>query len=140
MMQPQNWMAIVVAAVAAWVFGAVYYGLLGKMWVAAQGETMDTLKAKNAGKSAAAKAAPFVISFIAEIVMAAALSGILFHSAMSGPRQGAIAGALIWLGFVLTTILVNNAYAFRSLKLTAIDAGHWLGALIIIGAVVGWLT
>jgi hypothetical protein len=140
MMQPQNWTAIIVAAVAAWLFGAVYYGLLGKMWVAAQGETMDSLKARNAGKSAVAKTVPFVISFIAEIVMAAALSGILFHSAMSGPRQGAIAGALIWLGFVLTTILVNNAYAFRSLKLTAIDAGHWLGALVIIGAVVGWLT
>ena len=140
MMQPQNWTAIIVAAVAAWLFGAVYYGLLGKMWVAAQGETMDTLKARNAGKSAAAKAAPFVISFIAEIVMATALSGILFHSAMAGPLQGAITGALLWFGFVLTTILVNNAYTFRSLKLTAIDAGHWLGALIIIGTVVGWLT
>jgi hypothetical protein len=140
MMQPQNWTAIIVAAMAAWLFGAVYYSLLGRMWVAAQGETMDSLKARNAAKSAVAKAAPFIISFIAEIVMAAALSGILFHSAMSGPRRGAITGALIWLGFVLTTILVNNAYAFRGLKLTAIDAGHWLGALIIIGAVVGWLT
>ena len=140
MMQPQNWTAIIIAAAAAWLFGAVYYGLLGKVWVAAQGETMDSLKARNAGKSAVAKAAPFVISFIAEIVMAAALSGILFHSAMSGPRRGAIVGALVWLGFVLTTILVNNAYTFRSLKLTAIDAGHWLGALIIVGAMVGWLT
>jgi hypothetical protein len=139
MMQPQNWMAIIVAAIAAWVFGAVYYGILGKTWIAAQGETMDSLKARNAGKYAPAKAAPFVISFVAEIVMAAALSGILVHSGMAGPRQGAITGALIWLGFVLTTILVNNAYAFRSPKLTAIDAGHWLGALIIIGAVVGWL-
>lgn len=139
MMQPPNWMAIIVAAIAAWLFGAVYYGLLGKMWVAAQGETMDGLKAKNAGKSAAAKAAPFIISFVAEIVMATALSGILFHSAMSGPRQGAITGALLWLGFVLTTIVANNAYTFRSPKLTAIDAGHWLGALLIIGAVVGWL-
>ena len=140
MMQPQNWMAIIAAAAAAWMFGALYYGLLGKFWVAAQGETMESLKAKNAGKSSAAKAAPFVISFIAEIMMATALSGILFHSAMAGPRQGAIAGALIWLGFVLTTILVNNAYSFRSPKLTAIDAGHWLGALVIIGAVVGWLA
>ena len=139
MMQPQNWTAIIVAAIAAWVFGAVYYGILGKTWIAAQGETINSLKAKNAGKSAAAKATPFIISFIAEIVMAAALSGIMFHSAMAGPRQGAITGALIWVGFVVTTILVNNAYTFRSLKLTAIDAGHWLGALVIIGFVVGWL-
>jgi hypothetical protein len=140
MLQPQNWTAIIVAAIAAWMFGAIYYGLLGKAWVAAQGETMESLKAKSAGKPAAARAAPFVLSFIAEIVMAGGLSGYLFHSAMSGPRQGAIAGALIWLGFVLTTVVVNNAYTFRSLKLTAIDAGHWLGVLVIIGAVVGWLS
>jgi hypothetical protein len=140
MMQPQNWTAILIATAAAWIFGAIYYGILGKAWVAAQGETMDSLKVKNAGKSTPAKAAPFVISFIAEIVMATALSGIMFHTAMSGPRQGAIAGALCWLGFVLTTGLVNNAYAFRSLKMTAIDAGHWLGAMILIGAIVGWMS
>ena len=139
MMQPHNWPALIIAAVAAWIFGAVWYGLLGKMWVAAQGETMDSLTVKNAGKSTAAKAAPFVISFIAAIVMAAAISGIMVHAGFNSARQGAITGALCWLGFVLTTILVNNAYTFRSLKLTAIDAGHWLGVLIIIGAIVGWM-
>jgi hypothetical protein len=139
MMQPHNWPALILAAVAAWIFGAIWYGVLGKIWVAARGETMNTLKAKNAGKSAAAKGAPFVISFIAEIVMAAAVSGIMAHSGFNTTRQGAITGALCWLGFVLTTILVNNAYTFRSLRLTAIDAGHWLGVLIIIGAIVGWM-
>lgn len=139
MMQPHNWTALVLAAIAAWIFGAIWYGVLGKIWVAAQGETMDTLKVKNAGKSAAAKAAPFVISFVAEIVMAAAVSGIMVHSGFNTAPQGAVTGALCWLGFVLTTILVNNAYTFRSLKLTAIDAGHWLGVLVIIGAIVGWM-
>ena len=94
---------------------------------------------QNAGKSAAAKFSPFIISFIAEIVMAAALSGIMVHAGFTTARQGAITGALVWLGFVLTTIVVNNAYTFRSLKLTAIDAGHWLGVLVIIGAIVGWM-
>ena len=139
MMQPHNWPALIIAAVADWIFGAVWYGLLGKMWVAAQGETMDSLTVKNAGKSTAAKAAPFVVSFIAAVVMAAAISGIMVHAGFNSARQGAITGALCWLGFVLTTILVNNAYTFRSLKLTAIDAGHWLGVLIIIGAIVGWM-
>lgn len=139
MMQPNNWTALIVAAVAAWIFGAIWYGVLGKIWIAAQGETMDTLKVKNAGRSTAAKAAPFAISFIAEIVIAAAISGIMVHAGFNTPRQGAITGALCWLGFVLTTILVNNAYTFRSLKLSAIDAGHWLGVLVIIGAIVGWM-
>lgn len=139
MMQPHNWPALIMAAVAAWIFGAIWYGVLGKIWIAAQGETMDNLKVKNAGKSAAVKAAPFVISFIAEIVMAAAVSGIMVHAGFTTPYQGAITGALCWLGFVLTTVLVNNAYTFRSLKLTAIDAGHWLGVLVIIGAIVAWM-
>jgi len=136
-MQPTNMTAVLIAAVAAWIFGAVYYGLLGKAWLAAQGETPETMKAKNAGKSGIAKAAPFIISFIAEIVMAAALQGILFHSAMNTMRQGIIAGALCWLGFVATTVLVNNAYPGRKFMLTVIDAGHWLGVLLIIGAVIG---
>jgi len=136
-MQPTNMTAVLIAAVAAWIFGAVYYGLLGKAWLAAQGETPETMKARNAGKSGIAKAAPFIISFIAEIVMAAALQGILFHSAMNTMRQGIIAGALCWLGFVATTVLVNNAYPGRKFMLTVIDAGHWLGVLLIIGAVIG---
>jgi hypothetical protein len=128
---------ILAAAVAAWVFGAIYYTLLGKAWVAAQGETAESMKAKNAGKSGAAKAAPFVISFVAELVIAWVLCGMLMHMGMNGARAGAISGAFVWFGFVLTTIAVNNAYPFRSWKLTAIDAGHWLGAFIIIGAIVG---
>ncbi|MBV9259936.1 MAG: DUF1761 domain-containing protein [Pseudolabrys sp.] len=137
MMQPTNWTALLVAAIAAWIFGAIYHSLLGKAWLAAQGETRDSMKAKNAGKSGAAKAAPFVLSFIAEIVMAGAMQGILFHTGMQTIRTGAISGALIWLGFVFTTILVNNAYPGRRFMLTVIDAGHWLGVLLIIGAIVG---
>jgi hypothetical protein len=34
---------------------------------------------------------------------------------------------------------VNNAFTGRSLMLTVIDAGHWLGVLVIIGAVIGGL-
>jgi hypothetical protein len=131
--------SIFLAAVAAWIFGAIYYGgLFGGAWVAAQGETQQTMKAKNAGRSAASKIAPFIISFVAELVMAGALSGILFHMGMSGPRAGAISGALCWLGFVVTTVAVNNAYPGRKFMLTVIDSGHWLGVLLIIGAVVGY--
>ena len=140
MMRPTNLTALLVAAVAAWVFGAIYYTVLSKAGIAARGETMESLKAKMAGKSGLAKGAPFIISFIAEIVMAGALQGILFHSGMNSVRQGIISGALLWLGFVVTTIGVNNAYQGNTLKHTAIDLGHWLGALIIIGAIVGWFA
>ena len=138
-LQNLNWLPVIIAAVAAWMFGAVYYGVLGKAWLAAQGTTMEQTKAANTGKSAAAKATPFVLSFIAEIVMGVAMSGILFHIGIYGLGAGLFSGAMIWVGFVLTTIVVNNAYTFRSATLTAIDAGHWLGVLLIIGGILGWM-
>ena len=138
-LQNLNWLPVIIAAVAAWMFGAVYYVVLGKAWLAAQGTTMEQTKAANTGKSAAAKATPFVLSFIAEIVMGVAMSGILFHIGIYGLGAGLFSGAMIWVGFVLTTMVVNNAYTFRSAKLTAIDAGHWLGVLLIIGGILGWM-
>lgn len=139
MAQLQNLHAvpIVLAAVAAWFFGAIYYGLLCRKWMAAQGKTVEQSRAENASRSAAAKVAPFILSFIAEIGMAAVLSGILFHIGIYTVRAGAFSGIMCWLGFVLTTVVVNNAYTFRKGALTAIDAGHWLGVLVIIGAILG---
>lgn len=131
-------LAIVVAAVAAWIFGAVYYGVLGRQWIEAQGKTIEQCKAESAGKSTAAKAMPFVLSFVAELLMASALSGIMFHIGIYTVRAGAFSGFMCWLGFVLTTVAVNNAYTFRKVTLTAIDSGHWLGVLVIIGAILGW--
>jgi hypothetical protein len=131
-------LAIIVAAVAAWIFGAAYYGVLGRKWIEAQDKTMEQCKAENAGKSTAAKVTPFVLSFVAELLMASALSGIMFHIGIYTVRAGAFSGFMCWLGFVLTTIAVNNAYTFRKTTLTAIDSGHWLGALVIIGAILGW--
>jgi nitrate reductase gamma subunit len=140
MAQLQNLHAlpIVFSAIAAWIFGAIYYGALGRKWIEAQGKTIEHCKAENASKSTAVKITPFVLSFIAEIMMASALSGIMFHIGIYTVVAGAFSGFMCWLGFVLTTIAVNNAYAFRKVTLTAIDAGHWLGVLVIIGAILGW--
>jgi Protein of unknown function (DUF1761) len=138
-LQNLHWLPVIIAAIAAWIFGAAYYSVLCRAWVAAQGKTMEQMKADNAGKSTAAKATPFILSFMAEIVMAIAMSGILFHISIYGLGAGLFSGLMMWLGFVLTTIAVNNAYAFRSMALTAIDAGHWLGVLLIIGGVLGWI-
>jgi len=128
---------IVSAAIAAWIFGAIYYGLLGRNWMAAQGKTMEQCRAEGATRSTAAKATPFILSFAAEIVMAAILSGVMFHVNIYGIRAGAFSGFMCWLGFVLTTVAVNNAYTFRRFSVTAIDAGHWLGVLVIMGAILG---
>jgi hypothetical protein len=132
-----NWLSIVIAAVAAWIFGAIYYSALSAPWIAAQGKTLDQCKAEQAAKAGIAKFAPFIIVFVAELIMGWALYGILAHLNAFTLRGGLISGALIWFGFVLTTIASNYAFHGRKAALIAIDAGGWLGALLIIGAIVG---
>jgi hypothetical protein len=132
-----NYISIVIAAAAAWIFGGIYYTMLSGPWLAAKGKTLDQCKAEQAGKSAAAKAAPFVLAFVGDLIMAWVLYGVLFHLGMFTIRDGIISGGLCWLGFVLTTVTVNYAFSGKNPMLTVIDSGAWLGALIIIGAVLG---
>ena len=134
-----NWLSIVVAAIAAWLFGGVYYSALGKVWMAAQGKTMEQCKAEMESKSGAAKAAPFILVFIGEIIIAWALYGILVHMNAFTLRGGTISAALIWFGFVVPTVTANYAFHGRKPMLIVLDTVAWLGAFVIIGAIVGWM-
>jgi len=127
-----NHLAILVAAIAAFAWGAAYYTTLSRQWLAAVGMTREQLQA-------ARSPVPFVISFVALIVMGWVLAGTLAHL---GPGQvtlknGIISALFLWLGFVVTTVFVNNAYPGRKYSLSVIDSIHWLGVLVIQGAVIG---
>jgi hypothetical protein len=134
-----NYLSILIAAVAAWIFGGVYYTSLSTPWLAAQDKTVEQCKAEQAGKSGAAKAAPFILVFVGELIMAFVLYGILTHMGAFTLRAGIISGAFCWFGFVLTTVTANNAFGGRKPMLTVIDSAAWLGALVIIGAIIGWM-
>lgn len=134
-----NGLSVVIAAVASFVFGAIYYTALGKFWLAAQGKTADSCKIENAGKSKLAMAVPFILSFVGALIMGVTLYGILTHSGLWSLRAGIITGAFCWFGFVLTTVVINNAYGNRKVMLSVIDGAHWLGVLMIIGGIVGWM-
>ena len=75
-----NYLAILVAAVVAWLAGAVWYGALAKPWVAAQGLTMDEFKARlEARKGGLGGYASYIVAFIAELIMAWVLAGLIGH-------------------------------------------------------------
>jgi hypothetical protein len=136
-MPPINFVAILAAAVAAWLAGAVWYGILGKQWVAALGWTDGALMGPDGRRRM--PVGPMVLSFIASLIMAFMLSGLMGHLGAPTVRSGIISGALVWVGFVITSIAVNNAFQRRKAMLTVIDGGHWLLALIVQGAVLGLL-
>jgi hypothetical protein len=135
-----NYLAILIAAIVGWVAGAVYYMVLGKQWVAAQGSTMEAFKARQVAlKGTSAAWLPFALGFLADLAMAWVLAGMVGHLGVVTIRSGVISALFAWAGFVLTTTLVNNAFSGRRYALTAIDSGHWLFALVLMSLVIGWM-
>lgn len=125
-----NYVAVLAAAVAAFGFGSLYYMVLSGPWLAAVGRKKEEVGASMM---------PFVVSIVGLLVMAQVLAGTIAH--LGGGQvtlwSGIVTGAFMWLGFVATTTATNNAFGGRKASLTVIDSLHWLGVLVIQGAVIG---
>lgn len=132
-----NYIGVLAAGVAGWVIGAIWYSVLGKVWMAALSWT-DADTCGPDGKRHM-PVGPMILAFVAQLLMALMLAGLIGH--MGGPTVpiGVISGALVWLGFVITTISVNNAFQKKKPMLTVIDGAHWLAVLLVQGVVLGLL-
>lgn len=126
-----NYLAILAAAIVAFVIGAIYYGTLSKPWMKAA--RIDP----NGPKPAMA---PLMITtFVLELILAFVTAGVIGHL---GDGQvtlvnGVISGLFIWAGIILTTMTINNRYQGFGWDLTLIDGLHWLLVMIGIGATIG---
>lgn len=133
-----DWIAIAAAAAASWIFGALWYGAFARRWTAAAGLPGGR---DDQGADKRTTIIALIVSLTAEFVMALILAGVIAHTAKKGVTvaSGVLVGAICWLGFVITTLATNYAYLKTRLALVLIDAGHWLCALAIQGAVLGAL-
>ena len=129
-----NYWAVLVAGAIAFLFGGVWYRLLAEPWKAAHGFTTEQIRAHH-GKDAAPL--PLLIALAADLIMAWMLAGVMGHLGDLTIKNGVISAAFLWIGFVITTLIVNNTFGMRSPKLIAIDGGHWLIALLLMGAIIG---
>lgn len=127
-----NWIAVVVAAIASMALGFVWYMALGNQWMAALNKTREQIMASGN------QATPFIISFVMQLVMAYGLA--LFVPKLLGSTSvanGLLAGFLVWLGFVITSMIINHRYQGSKWSLTLIDGGYLLGVLLVQGVVIG---
>lgn len=122
-----NLLGALAGAIAAFIFGALWYSVLGKAWKRAAGLTSDP------------KPPPLVmiLTFFCQFIMAFVFAGVIYHTGGTSIRSGLISAVLIWVGIVLTTQIVNHRFQGKPWSLTLIDGGHWLGVLIIQGLVIG---
>lgn len=127
-----QYLGIPVAALAAWIFGAIWYSVLGKQWQAALERDPGECKG---GRQMPFK--PMIVSFLAELVMAGVLFHILNHASVVGWQWGLGSGVEIGVGLLAMVTVVNNVFPGRRKTLTLIDSAHWVGVAAIMGAVLG---
>lgn len=124
-----SYLAVVIAAVVAFVFGAIYYGVFSKQWIAA-----GRIEPEQARPGPALLA----ITFVCELVMAFVLALVIGGLGAATLWNGVAVGALMWLGFIISAMTMNHRYQAYGWDLTVIDGGHWLGVAVIMGAIIGW--
>lgn len=128
-----NWLAIIVATIASMALGFVWYMALGKQWMAALDKSREDVMAGGGNPST-----PFIISALMQLVMAYFLA--LFTPRLMGNidvNNAVIVGFHLWLGYVITSMIINHRYQGAKWSLTLIDGGYLLGVLVVQGVVIG---
>lgn len=127
-----NYLAVLVAAVAVFVLGWLWYSplLFYKPWMRLRG--LDPVAAMTGAKMPAGK---LVIEFARCVVLAYVTAR--FASALVGSLTGAVRlGLALWIGFPVIILIGSVIWDNVPWKVAAIHAGDWLVKLLVIPIIV----
>jgi len=129
----QNYLAILVAAIACFLFEAGWYSFFMKTWLNGIGRTMQWLE------SAAGYNPPlqYGTAIVSAALIATAISCVTQLTGAQTALRGVKVGFLLWLGFVLTIFSTEYVFEERPYSLLAVNAGYWLFGMMLMGAIVG---
>lgn len=129
-----NYAAVVVAAVAYWLLGAVWYGVVfSKPWMALEHLTDAQAQSMN-------PVLPYVITFVLNLLIAYVLAQICAWRNANTAARGAAVGILLWIGFVGPITFTTNMYEMRPMELFAINHFFSLVGLCLMGIIIGAWT
>lgn len=129
-----NYAAVVVAAVAYWLLGAVWYGVaFGKQWMALENMSMEQAKSMN-------PVLPYIVSFVLNVLIAYSLAQICIWRNANTAGRGASVGVLLWIGFVGPITYTTYMYEMRPKELFAINEFYPLAGMVLMGTIIGAWT
>ncbi|MGA7340844.1 MAG: DUF1761 domain-containing protein [Terracidiphilus sp.] len=128
----QNYLAILVAAIACFLFEASWYTLFLDAWIQGVGRSREWLM--NQGVNPILQ---YATALVSAAVIAAAISAATQLTGAQTAFRGIKVAAFLWLGFVLTTWATEYVFEIRSYALFAINTGFWLIGMVAMGAIVG---
>jgi Protein of unknown function (DUF1761) len=128
-----NYPAVLVAAIAYWLLGGLWYAVLfNKPWTALEHMTAEQLGANPT--------IPYIVSFLLEILIAYSLAQLCIWRNANTIGRGASVGVLVWIGFVGPIALMTYMFEMRPRALFAINEFYPLFGLVLMGAILGAWT
>ncbi|MCG8373013.1 MAG: DUF1761 domain-containing protein [Balneolales bacterium] len=125
-----NWFAVIAASLVGFVIGFLWYGpLFGKAWMAETGMTDEKAKEGNMPKI-------FGTTFVLQVFMAYCLAMFIGDPSID-LAMATFYGFLTGLGWILPTMIINNLYEQRSIKLSLIQGGYWVVVFTLMGLIIG---
>ncbi|MBT3396936.1 MAG: DUF1761 domain-containing protein [Alphaproteobacteria bacterium] len=127
-----NYIAVVVAAVAGMVIGAVYFmpAVAGNAWMKALGKTPDDFKGAN-------QPVLYAMAAVFTLLMATTLAAVIGWADAHTLVNGALAGFLMWLGFSLPVIGLTFMFELRPMANHIITGLDYLITFVVMGAIIG---
>jgi len=122
---------VIVAALAAFAFGAVWYMSMSKAWIAAAEIPVDA----NGRPQGNGSPVPFVVGLIAMVIVAGMMRHVFVMSGLTSIGEGVMGGAGIGAFLITPWVAMNYAFAMRKPALTVIDGINSVVGCTIMGAV-----
>ena len=128
----QNYVAILVAAIACFLLEAGWYSFFLQPWLDGIGRTREWML--STGISPALQ---YGTALVSAAVIAMTISCVTQLTGRQTALRGIRVGALLWVGLVATTWGTEYIFEVRPVSLFAINAGFWLLGIVVMGAIVG---
>jgi hypothetical protein len=131
-----SWLSIVIAAVAAFIGGWIWYSplLFGKIYMKEiqMGMTPESM----AGKPKPSMVRQFSLVFVGQIVMAIVAASLVHSLFVTSFAQVSIIALSLWAGFIVFTKMNDVLFGCKSWKLFLITIGQDLLSIVFIFAIV----
>jgi hypothetical protein len=125
-------LAIIVATLAYFGLGAIWFTLMRDAWLNGIGRTMEEIQASGVSPALA-----YIIALLLTLVLAIFLSWFI---QATGPRtvaRGVQVAIILWFCAVFTTWATEYTFEGRSVRALAINCGYCLVGMVLMGAVIG---
>ena len=124
--------SVLVAAAAAWLFGAIWYTLIGPRWIEASG--LDEAEIDRANP------APYVVSYLCTMLVAGMTRHILVSAGITAAWPATIAGLGLGLFVAAPWLATNVMFTQRPRSLIWMDGTYPAVGTALIALVLSWFA